>query len=585
MRDYVMLTWDTSDLAAGAQAEAIAAPLASSWRLEAREPGLLLLVPLDQPPAVRILQGGRLVLIGDYWSGDVEQIRGDPSVASHQLSQGGWGRYAAIFRGAHGLAEAIYRDPSGGLDAIAWRRGGVGIVASDLLADLDHAAPRALAIDWAVVGAALCDRMHLAGATPLVGLTTITPGGLRKLGGDKAETLIWRPDRFARLALDDAVDRQVGLVAVIDSTIAALTGRRSTLAEVSGGLDSAIVASSLVRARTDVRAWLNYHVVDPHGDERTFARAVARQNGFVLTEAVKADAGVDLGGLEHGSPSARPSFRLVDAAYDQDLARRCRDLGVEQIVTGLGGDVVFMQGGSRWLGGDYLRHTPPWRWRPKALMEIARRAQTSVWRAARLGLAGAVGLGYPTSPPPRHLTAVAIAAARRRPPPLWRKALAGLTPTKRAQVEGLARVLLVTGRSARSSVADVVNPLLAQPVMEATLSLSSLTLTQGGDDRAFARAAFADRLPPLVRDRRSKGDLSRHYGQALARDLPQLRDLLLDGALAEAGLLRRDVVDAMLTPEHLIWSDPYRDIIGMVVMELWVRSWRSRLVRLGYGNI
>jgi asparagine synthase (glutamine-hydrolysing) len=580
VRNFVALSWSDPNADADALADQIGRALGRTWRCDAANPGLRIWTPKARPPQVFVDPSARVVIIGDRhgrsWQPNTET---SADAIATQLCAHQWGRYVALFRPANGPISAVFRDPSGGQDAVAWRKGPLTLVASDLLDALDDFGPDDLAINWDVLGAGLVERLHLVGSVPLVGVTSTTPGALRHLTGRQDEMLIWRPEVFAGRAWRDTPQARGDLVEAIDGAVSALTGvGGGVLAEISGGLDSSIVASAMRRTHPDkVRAWVNFHVADASGDERQYARATARLLGVDLVEALKADASVDLQGLGQGSRSAQPSFRLVDAAYDQDMALRCRALDADQILSGLGGDTVFMQGGSPWLAADLFRERPPWAWRAEDLLTIARHARTSVWRVARNGFIGSLGGGGGVLARPVHLTPKAHDAATRRPTPLWMAAAQGLSPAKRSQVLGLARTLQVTGRSIRTEAADVVNPLLAQPVMEIGLSMSALALTNAGDDRAFAREAFVDRLAPEVRRRRSKGDLSRHYGMALGRATPQLREFLLEGRLAYAGLLQTEALDTMLTPEHLIWSDPYREIIAMVVLELWARSWADRL--------
>ena len=128
----------------------------------------------------------------------------------------------------------------------------------------------------------------------------------------------------------------------------------------------------------------------------------------------------------------------------------------------------------------------------------------------------------------------------------------------------------------RSRRGPCINPLLSQPVMEAGLARSSVDLTWGGRDRAAARAAFADTVPSVVLDRRSKGELGAYYGRAVAEHLPFLRDYLLGGALAEAGLIDPSL-DARLTREHLLWRGGHSELLSLAQTEAWVRRWRDRL--------
>ena len=112
--------------------------------------------------------------------------------------------------------------------------------------------------------------------------------------------------------------------------------------------------------------------------------------------------------------------------------------------------------------------------------------------------------------------------------------------------------------------------------MEAGLAMSAVDLTWGGRDRSAARDAFVDVLPPSLFSRRSKGELGAYYGEAVAERLDFLRDYLLGGALAEAGLLDPGL-DDRLTREALLWRGGFSELLSLALTEAWVRRWQSRL--------
>jgi len=111
--------------------------------------------------------------------------------------------------------------------------------------------------------------------------------------------------------------------------------------------------------------------------------------------------------------------------------------------------------------------------------------------------------------------------------------------------------------------------------MEAGLSWSTVDLTWGGRDRAAARNAFQDVLPPSIYARRSKGELGAFYGEAAASNLPFLRDYLLGGALAQAGLL--DDLETDLSRQALLWRGGFSRLLTLALTEAWVRRWTARL--------
>lgn len=583
MSDYAILTWPPGDPRSDPPLAAARRVLAGmAWSVAARQAGLEVWAPASEAPALFVSPTQDGLVVGTLVGHTAPPWRPDPVDCAQGLCRAAWGRYVAVFREPGGAATALFRDPSGAVEALSWTSGGLTLVASDLATLLEAAPPDGLAIDWSRIGAALANPIALAGACPLVGVTAATPGALRPLDGGP-EIPIWRPAAFARRSLADTVETRQALVAAVDAAVASLArpGGRA-VAEISGGLDSSIVASALVRVEgLQVAEWVHYFVDDAGADERRYARATARHLGLNFREVAKATFGLKLDGRETAADAMRPSVASADAHYDQDLAERCRRLGATQIFSGLGGDTVFMQGGSPLLAADDYWGRP-WRLGLGPALEVARHARRSVWSVWR---AAQVSRFRPQPRPYHsqtgHLAGLAAQAAGARPSHPWLADCRGVAPAKRRQLMHLAHQLLVTGRTARGLQAQIVNPLLSQPVMEMCLSLSTRAQTHGGDDRAMARQAFQDRLAPEVFHRRSKGDLGRHYGRAIAEDLEALRDLLLDGALVGAGLVDPARLDALLTPETLIWKGPYREVIDMIMLEQWARSWGRRLARIG----
>lgn len=580
MSDYAILTWRPGDPAARGPLKAAKAIL-KRLGLEGmgEQPGLEVWGFGVAPPAFWLSPARDGLIVGRAIGRPEAAWAADPLAGSRALCREVWGPYVAIFRDPGVAATAMFRDPSGALEALAWRCEGLSIVASDLDGLLEAVPPAELAVDWELLGQALVDRLALAGRCPLRGVLAATPGTVRWLDG--AEALAWRPADFARQSLDDTEETRRGLVEAIDKAVSGLArpGAR-VMAELSGGLDSSIVAGALVRqSNLTVVQWLHYFVEDAGADERGYARAAARRLQIAVTEAPKATFGLDLDALAMAARSMRPSGAIADAHYDQDIAARARRLGARQLFTGLAGDTVFLAGGGSLLAADDYWRRPFWSVGLAPALEIARRSQKSVWSVWRQAQAARMGWRRPT---PAGETAHLAARLRGLRPAghAWFEGLDDVAPAKARQVRHLAQQLLVSGRTARGQVIELAHPLLAQPVMEMCLSLSTRAQTHGGDDRAMARETFRARLAPEVYARRSKGDLGRHYGRAVAEDLPALRELLLDGCLVQAGLLDPAALDQLLATETLIWKGPYREIVEAVILEQWARSWMRRLSRL-----
>lgn len=571
MSDYAALLFD--DLNPRAAEAAQRRLEEAGWRVAHESSGCRVLCAGGRALPIWASADQSTLIVGDLFAAPRLDPADTTEAFCQRLLAQTWGRYIVIARDQAGSLTGVFRDPSSTLDAVIWRQEEYCLVASEFpvaLGDLG----RNLTIDWETIGASLVDPLVLASACGIKGMETVTPGALRTFDGKTSvEKLLWFPADFARLRRNDDAGTRADLVGAIDRCIEMLCGLGGdVIAEVSGGLDSSIVASALARAPSArVVQWLHFYIDDPAGDERPYAQAMAGMLGVKLTQARKPPGRLDHDAIADFAFGAKPSWRVIDGAYDREMAERVTAMRASRIMTGLGGDTVFMQGADPWLAGDALACG-----RGSWLPRVARFSKRSVYGIAREALLEAMGVQPPLIPARAPwLSAAALKAGRRARRHPWLDDLAGVSAPKRQQILGLAHTLMIHGRSRRTTVADVESPLMCQPVMELCLSLSAIDQTRGGDDRAMARAAFSDRLPPEIQGRRSKAGYGAYYGKMVAQDLPALRELLLDGMITSAGLVDRAGLDRLLSPDTLVRQGPYREILNLVVLEHWARSWRD----------
>jgi len=471
-----------------------------------------------------------------------------------------WGRYVAIFP----AERAVLRDPSGHLECLTWNtKTGWAAGSAPPQAPLPpSAAPADLAIDWSAIAGIVADLPTALRRVPLHGVEAVLPGELRGGGAAAKSQLIWNPAVFARQPpASYEVSRRAVVDAVHESLRAELASDDRLLAEISGGLDSAIVASSLVaHGGRDRTRFVHFHVADPGGEERAYARQVADQLQADLLEIVKPELQVDADILAEVPVGVRPSNNAADHHYDRTMAALAQRSGARRILTGQGGDMVFFQSPSRQVAAELWGR---WRRLPRAdplwrqLECAARWNRCSTWsligEAAREAFSSRKTI---VNPHPWLATTVA--------------------PAKQRQLESLIRSQVFHGASRRGRQAALVHPLLSQPVLEATLAAPVIDLARGGRGRGLARDAFAHQIPVSVRERRSKGVLTPYYGRMILRSLGALRPFLLDGRLAGERVLDRAFVEAMLDPDRLIHQGDYPRLFETIALEAYVRHWEGR---------
>jgi len=419
-----------------------------------------------------------------------------------------------------------------------------------------------------VIAGWVTDRGLDAGRSALEGVETVLPGYLRALddaGGDAQA--IWTPSQHVERSAGR--DLAEGLIEAVKLAVEGLvTPHKHVINEISGGLDSAIVAATLVDCGLGptIAASLNYFGQRPEGDEREYAQAVADRCGMDLTCVAKPIAPLTEADFSETSRGLRPAFPAIDPVRDRDTALRLEATGATALVTGHGGDTVFFQMPTPLVGIDRVQLSGMRGLSAESLGEVARFSRKPVWTVLATVAKGLRSQGLGTAMADLGL-----------PPDPWSTDASGVPPAKRLQISSLFLAQWTRGWSRRSAVADILNPLLAQPVVEFCLGTPVPDLVEGGRNRGLARRAFSGRLPPLVINRRSKGDLAAYYGRLVAASLGYLRPLLLEGCLAEAGLLDRPRLDAALTPERLILDRNSGDILATALIETWVRYWQTRV--------
>lgn len=570
---------------AGRRARAIAAGLRQEggWTQAVETDRLCIWRQTAAPAPIRPLPGGAGWVLGELVPRrgvaalNPSAGRDRPAVMARRLCASHWGRYVAVLPGFAACPSAIFRDPSGDLETVVWNLEGQLEIAASACADIPvWLRPPRLSLNWDRIAAFLAVPTSMPDSL-FDGVEALRPGVLRSLGASSvSRETVWTPAAFAggfRLDRDGA---RGALVSAVDEACAGQLGRyERVIVELSGGLDSAVIAGALGATGLDARVlqWLNRTGDRPDGDEQAFARAVTDRLGTELTVAAKPMTPFSTEDLMELGPAFWPAINGVDAARDRDECERITATGAEAIVSGQGGDAVFYQMPTPFIAAEVLAAQGLGRQGRAAVVAVARRLRVSVWAllaAARGRRRGDLpSLASPLVSPQVRAFSAEVAHP-------WVREAAGLPPARRLQIRALANAQLYRGDCRRRRQADLVYPLLSQPVAELCLSLPISLLAAGDHDRSLAREAFAGRVPDRILARRSKGSLSAWYAQLAAASADTLRPWLLDGVLADAGLLDRSAVDRALTPEELVWRPAANELFCAAAVEAWVRYWQGR---------
>jgi asparagine synthase (glutamine-hydrolysing) len=96
-----------------------------------------------------------------------------------------------------------------------------------------------------------------------------------------------------------------------------------------------------------------------------------------------------------------------------------------------------------------------------------------------------------------------------------------------------------------------------------------------GQDRAAARAAFADVLPPEILLRGlGKGGPGQWLREIIEHNIGFLREFLLDGILVRQRLIDRKKLETVMSPGIANSTVIAGDIFAKLYIETWLRAWQ-----------
>ena len=478
-----------------------------------------------------------------------------------------WGPYVLFT--CEGSSHAVLRDPSGALPVYYGSRGSLEIYASD--AGLFKAAwPEALRPDVDFIRHWLTFPFLRAGRTGAQDLRELLPGTCRRV--DSAHQTVaqaWSPFTFTRrdVAITGFEEAAALLREEILRTVPAIAGADANVAvQLSGGLDSSIIAAALHHAGRGFRA-ITFATLGPGGDERRFARTIAEQCRVELVELVEEGGRLNLG-IGPSNPLRPPPNPLLQPLH-RAMALQLAHFGAGTVLDGAGGDNIFCSLNTASPAIDAFR-TAGSATALRTLRDVAQVHGCTFWTAARSALRRA-RRGAP-SRWPRDTTFLAADAATATPEPHpWlapHPSLGPGTADRIRMVVGIHHFLTDPAPLAPASL----RPLLAQPLLELCLRIPTWLWMAGGRDRSVARAAFRGLAPDTILDRRGKGTLESMFIKGYMAERPRLERFLVEGGLAGRGIIDGAAVSDYLRRDGEPRDFGYVRILEITAAEQWLRS-------------
>lgn len=459
---------------------------------------------------------------------------------------------------------------AGNLACVHSIRNGYGFLTSDISLAV-HAGLYRKQIDWNSLILRLKYPNFKGYRTGLVGVTELLPGCSLRLGN--TETVIdsaWSPWNFVgpERRHQSASEAAAEIRRAVDSAVAAWAGEDlSILLELSGGLDSSIVAACL-RDRHAQIACYNLATRVPGVDERHYAALMAGQLGVELHVEYLDTSAASLE-FPPAPDSVAPGMGPLQHIIDQIMERAAERNGATAYYSGGGGDSVFC----------YLRTAAPAADAFKtnglgaafaATRDLAHMHQCTLWKAGRVTLSKL--RRPPASPYIEDASFIASDTTCMRPTlHPWLVAPTDALPGDRERIFDLAGNQLFEGQTSRGSRRPLRFPLLSQPVMEACLRAPSWMWVSGGRNRALAREAFSGALPADIVNRQSKATYMSYLGAFYEDNKRRIADFLLGGRLRSQGILDTGTISTFLAAPAPPRDARFLRMFDLCMTENWVR--------------
>ncbi|MGV1682340.1 asparagine synthase-related protein [Sphingopyxis sp. NJF-3] len=492
-----------------------------------------------------------------------------------------WGSYLALVSGAEGWR--ILRDPTGLMPCYIRQFGDIIFLASDI-ATLEAARIARGTVDWDRLSEFLQTPGIRRRATCIEGIEELPPGVLTCFGKEgRSERRLWTPWTFTGAACRISSDQAVAALrdSVCSSIAAVGSGFDNIVVGMSGGLDSSVVCAALAASGQRFTA-LTMYTDDPSGDERAYARLVARQTSAALLEHRYEVEQIDLsksGSTHLPRPVGRQFMQEIERAYRAEVGAH----GFDAIFTGNGGDNVFCYLHSAAPIVDRLRSARERRGVARTFVDMCRVTQCDLATMMRATLSLLVRRS-PRGPNPDLRLIDADRQGMEWSPLLtpWLEDVmccqdkTARLPGKRAHIDLIVGIQNHLEGYDRGVLPPAIPVLLAQPIVETCLRIPTWDWCRGGINRAIAREAFSTALPAPVIARRSKSGPESLTAEVFEFGRPVLRDLLLGGALRDNRIIDAAAVEAALDDPAVTRGQLLYRLLELSEAEAWARSWDGR---------
>lgn len=543
-----------------------------------------------------ILGNGKGVIIGDLFksistskskiiSGGLDRDYSEIIIKNNgrNLFRDLWGAYVAFLMPEGDRPVVALRDPVGGLPAYIYEKDEYYIIFSDSK-DFKCIYHDRFSFNIENISSSVFFIYNDYYDTGLNEISKIAPGQAAYFGRKEVNFInYWGPEQFCysmpRWTVDTAAE---ALAATIDNVVQARASPYQSVAlQLSGGLDSSIVLSSLKMSpnKPEINCINYYYDSGTNCDEREMARVAARHENVNLIEKRDSPEDVNLSLIHDFAFSVEPErarYWMFRGAFERHVANIHN---VEAFFSGDGGDHLFYQG-SKDCALEYLLLNNFGKDFLKQCFYSSHLEKKSFWDILFNTLHqkltnndfkfASILKDMPNSIMNDDIFS-SINLDKRFSH--WASNLGSLPSAKKRHIFNSRQSVLSRPPNRPCDYVTTIDPLFSQPLIELCYSIPCFLFGTGGVSRGLVRHAFANRLAPDNVWRVSKGGTNDFEMSVFERNIDFLREFFLDGILVKIGVLDKYKLENALKFDFSCGMYAVNAIIENISVEAWARYW------------
>lgn len=497
------------------------------------------------------------------------------SISVDELVKNYWGNYIALFFDNNDIK--VFRDPSASINCLWYTCEETTLVFSSL-DSYRKCIEHNFRIDRKYIAATLCFNRINNCYTGIKDVKSLIAGCSISLNTGKIESH-WSPENFANAKNDeisiDCIEEKLRKT-VIDCLTVWGNSYKSILINLSGGLDSSIVAICLKEFSKANLTALNFYSDSLAGNEVRYAKEVSEKYEINLNLFKLNNYKLNLIDKLNDFPCQhRPmkfglGFESND--YEADVIINHK---IDAIFSGCGGDALFQNNNSIFISQDYYRDKGF-----NGLFTTSRRVAELTDRTVWDIFIKSILNKY--SKKKKYLYENRISKELiceyyvdqidynylSHP---WHDLFSDLNNGKKFQISGLIDSENFYTYRKSSEKVDVVHPLLSQPIIELCLTIPSYILTPNLINRGLIRSAFKEYLPESIMIRRSKCTAGNFFSELIEYNYNDICNNLLNGKLIDYQIVSKEWLDKAIKLGR-IDENIKMQLFQLITTEIWLRK-------------